>query len=203
MGIKIEVIRGWIAAGLSNEEIQVLIDGMTVCLDCEEYRASARERQRRCRDKSRDSHTKKGLPHTPSKEITILPLEPLIQISGKEQKGVVARSERASRIPEPFVVTEEMLRWAHSEGLDEAEVGRRTDNFVDYWRGVPGQKGRKLDWMATWRNAMRNGYGRPQGGGKRTIHDAAKDLYRRAVLEEGRSSSGGIADRVLRRLGKS
>jgi hypothetical protein len=27
--------------------------------------------------------------------------------------------------------------------------------FIDYWRGVPGAKGRKVDWVATWRNWMR------------------------------------------------
>jgi hypothetical protein len=27
--------------------------------------------------------------------------------------------------------------------------------FCDYWRSVPGAKGRKLDWVATWRNWMR------------------------------------------------
>ncbi|WP_259462527.1 hypothetical protein [Corynebacterium diphtheriae] len=27
--------------------------------------------------------------------------------------------------------------------------------FVDYWRGVPGARGRKRDWNATWRNWIR------------------------------------------------
>ena len=30
------------------------------------------------------------------------------------------------------------------------------DNFRDYWIAVPGQKGKKLDWTATWRNWVRN-----------------------------------------------
>lgn len=28
--------------------------------------------------------------------------------------------------------------------------------FADYWRGVPGEKGRKKDWLATWRNSIRD-----------------------------------------------
>lgn len=28
--------------------------------------------------------------------------------------------------------------------------------FVDYWKAQPGAKGRKLDWMATWRNWVRD-----------------------------------------------
>lgn len=31
--------------------------------------------------------------------------------------------------------------------------------FVDYWRAVPGQKGVKLDWLATWRNSIRRMHG--------------------------------------------
>jgi uncharacterized protein YdaU (DUF1376 family) len=30
------------------------------------------------------------------------------------------------------------------------------DGFRDYWVSVPGQKGVKLDWSATWRNWVRN-----------------------------------------------
>ncbi|WP_207207357.1 hypothetical protein [Xylanimonas protaetiae] len=34
--------------------------------------------------------------------------------------------------------------------------GRRaTAAFIDYWRAQPGQKGVKLDWVATWRNWLR------------------------------------------------
>jgi uncharacterized protein YdaU (DUF1376 family) len=28
--------------------------------------------------------------------------------------------------------------------------------FRDYWSSVPGQRGRKLDWLATWRNRVRD-----------------------------------------------
>lgn len=41
------------------------------------------------------------------------------------------------------------------------------ESFCDYWRGVPGTKGRKLDWVATWRNWMRREHerrARPAGG---------------------------------------
>lgn len=30
------------------------------------------------------------------------------------------------------------------------------DKFVDYWQSIPGSKGRKLDWNATFRNWIRN-----------------------------------------------
>jgi hypothetical protein len=46
-----------------------------------------------------------------------------------------------------------MIAWARTE----APTTNRADHdaFVDYWRGRPGAGGRKLDWIATWRNWMR------------------------------------------------
>ncbi len=37
--------------------------------------------------------------------------------------------------------------------LDSQEL---FDEFKDYWIGVPGQRGRKIDWFATWRNRVRD-----------------------------------------------
>jgi len=34
--------------------------------------------------------------------------------------------------------------------------------FIDYWIGVPGQRGSKLDWDATWRNWMRREFSQAQ-----------------------------------------
>lgn len=41
------------------------------------------------------------------------------------------------------------LKW------DENRAQRAFVEFGDYWRGVPGQKGTKTDWLATWRNRCR------------------------------------------------
>ena len=41
---------------------------------------------------------------------------------------------------------------AESPTLD---LKREHEKFADYWTGIPGQKGVKLDWDATWRNWMR------------------------------------------------
>lgn len=40
--------------------------------------------------------------------------------------------------------------------------------FADYWRAQPGAKGRKSDWLATWRNWVRDERQRP-----RVVHTAA------------------------------
>jgi hypothetical protein len=56
--------------------------------------------------------------------------------------------KRASRLPPDFTLTTERRSIAVNEALD---ADRIFANFCDYWRSVPGAKGRKLDWDATWR----------------------------------------------------
>lgn len=54
--------------------------------------------------------------------------------------------------------------WEPSKSDVEFLVGNRPEldlqetkfRFKDYWAAQPGQKGRKLDWSATWRNWVRN-----------------------------------------------
>lgn len=73
--------------------------------------------------------------------------------AGAGRKNSKTKS-RGTRLPQPFVVTADMVEWARREtpGLDHRAV---TARFEDYWRAVPGAKGVKLDWVATWRNWLR------------------------------------------------
>lgn len=68
-----------------------------------------------------------------------------------------ARPKTATRIPDDFPVTEHMKDWFAAEKLHEAIANPRAEHekFCDYWRSIPGARGRKLDWFATWRNWMR------------------------------------------------
>ena len=114
-----------------------------------------------------DDHPNHNTNHKePSKEPLVLvsPLEkPTTEKPLKEKK---AKSEpKATRLPEFFAVgpdetgewpvpdfyTEfcESLGWTINETFDEALV------FRDYWLAVPGPKGKKTDWEATWRNWIR------------------------------------------------
>lgn len=67
----------------------------------------------------------------------------------------VDRPQRGSRVPEPFDVTEAMQTWVLRE-CPQVDWRTATRAFIDYWVAVPGQRGVKLDWPATWRNWMRN-----------------------------------------------
>ena len=83
------------------------------------------------------------------------------------------RSDGGTRIPEDFAPTDELRAWFVAEKLGGVIDGRiEHEQFMDYWRAVPGVKGRKKDWPATWRRwmrtaaerAQRTGYARPVSG---------------------------------------
>ncbi len=47
-------------------------------------------------------------------------------------------------------------QWSLTEGAMTArQAAHEFAKFRDYWIAVPGQKGVKLDWFATWRNWCR------------------------------------------------
>lgn len=64
------------------------------------------------------------------------------------------KQKRGTRLPDPFLLTPEMRVWADKEGM-LVDLVAVTREFVDYWRPLPGSKGTKLDWIATWRNRVR------------------------------------------------
>jgi hypothetical protein len=117
-------------------------------------------------------------------------------LSEEEQResansGKPEPSPRGCRIPDGFPGVDDHL-WCRTErpDLDPGAVGEK---FRDYWLGVPGAKGRKLDWPATWRNYVRN---------ERTPQQARASPYRSAAdAREERDAefmhnlTGGLAGR--------
>lgn len=69
-----------------------------------------------------------------------------------------ARSPRGSRLPSDFP-TAECLDWCRQERPD-LDADDLRDKFRDYWCAVPGARGRKSDWPATWRNFVRSEFAR-------------------------------------------
>ncbi len=65
------------------------------------------------------------------------------------------REKRGTRLPDDFAPTPEMAKWAR-ENAPHVDPAREFDRFCDYWKAKPGRDGRKLDWLATWKNWMRN-----------------------------------------------
>lgn len=62
---------------------------------------------------------------------------------------------RGTRIPEGFAITDSMAAWAAEKIPSDVDLLEETQRFRDYWTAIPGTRGVKLDWEATWRNWMR------------------------------------------------
>jgi uncharacterized protein YdaU (DUF1376 family) len=75
-----------------------------------------------------------------------------IPISKPKVKSIGAT---ASRLPADWYPSDDDFSFCRNErpDLTPSEVANR---FRDYWIAMPGAKGRKLDWRATWRNWVRN-----------------------------------------------
>ncbi|MFD2112039.1 hypothetical protein [Thiorhodococcus fuscus] len=73
------------------------------------------------------------------------------------------------------------------------------EKFRDYWVAVPGAKGRKIDWAATWRNFVRNEFSRggSHGHAARQHHESATDRRSRInaeLIAEGLRAAGSEMD---------
>ena len=92
-----------------------------------------------------------------------------------------APSKRGTRLPDTFTITADMLTWAatHAPGVD---VEIASAKFVDYWRAQPGQRGVKVDWIATWRNWLRReSEDAIRRGGYRTQDQIMRDMQAKAA----------------------
>jgi hypothetical protein len=82
-------------------------------------------------------------------------------------------------LPQDWQPTEEMIEFCKIE-RPELKVKAVADTFRDYWVSVAGAKGRKADWLATWRNWVRNQ--RAEAGSFKP-YESAKDKSRREAME--------------------
>jgi len=68
---------------------------------------------------------------------------------------------KGSRLPKDWSLPPDWLAWSLQFATDqrktvsESDAHLVADRFRDYWTGNPGAKGRKADWLATWRNWWR------------------------------------------------
>lgn len=66
----------------------------------------------------------------------------------------VATRKRGSRVPKDFTISPEMRAWASTD-VPLVDIDKKLSEWIDYWSGVPGERGVKVDWIGTWRNGMR------------------------------------------------
>lgn len=122
----------------------------------EAERAAARERQRKHREQKeasrRDSTVTNGVSNGEvTGGVTPTPTrpDPTRPSISNEIDGVPRK--RATRIPDPFIVTKDMRDWAAGR-TPLVAVDDTTERFVNYWRAKAGRDATKLDWLATWQN---------------------------------------------------
>lgn len=101
---------------------------------------------------------------------------------------VVEGQARGTRLGQNWKPSDADRQFAREYGMSDARIDEFAAEFRDYWIGIPGQRGRKSDWPATWRNRVRekgkgNGHAANRPA-RRTIQDAARDLHERVLAEE-------------------
>lgn len=93
------------------------------------------------------------------------------------------REPRATRLADSWTLPEDWKAFCVSErpDLDPDFTAKR---FADYWHGKPGKDGRKLDWLATWRNWVRGERTGPNAApGGHTVPSRAADETARYLAE--------------------
>jgi uncharacterized protein YdaU (DUF1376 family) len=82
---------------------------------------------------------------------------------------------RGARLPADWKPNAELVAWSKTERPD-LDLRKVFEEFKDYWSSVPGSKGVKLDWDATWRNWVRK-----QTAAKASFAQQASDVVRSTV----------------------
>ena len=72
-------------------------------------------------------------------------------------------SKRGERLSVEWAPSAEDRAFAKQLGWSDPQIDREGENFRDYWAAVPGAKGTKLDWPATWRKWIRDSRTKPAG----------------------------------------
>jgi hypothetical protein len=73
---------------------------------------------------------------------------------------IVKPNPRGSRLPANWWPPPECEAWCREKfHLNDHELSEAVDEFRDFWSSAPGDRGRKCDWPATFRNACRKRFG--------------------------------------------
>jgi len=81
-----------------------------------------------------------------------------------EQEGVVPNGThtarggdpKGTRLPVDWEPRPEDIAFGIQRGFSASDLAELTAEFRDYWNGVPGARGRKVDWDGTFRNRIRD-----------------------------------------------
>ena len=113
--------------------------------------------------------------------LTVSPALPREEKKREEKKSAAKAEGSATRLPQDWQPGEREIAFCKAErpDLEPLAVAVR---FADYWVAQPGAKGRKLDWLATWRNWVRNERGE-RGERSAAGSPACQDKFQLAGLD--------------------
>lgn len=115
----------------------------------------------------------------------------------KETPNGVSKKQRGTRLPDDWFLPRAWGEWAQAEGFSAGTIRTEADKFKDYWIAQPGQRGVKRDWLATWRNWMRNSNGKRTGNGGG--HAATDSFLAGWGLGGDQNAGGGASDSAAMR----
>ncbi len=141
-----KILEELIACGVSSETI-VAVAKLIADADQTQRR---RERQAGYMRGYRKANVSLTKANVSTREIT--PHLPLKEIPQKAKK-LSSGSQGATRLSPDWQLTPELRQFAIDHYQDPNQA---RDEFVDYWKSVPGVRGQKLDWEATFRNRVRD-----------------------------------------------
>ena len=136
----------------------------------------------------------------PAESAPVTVLEP--KANRQQKKTSSSSAARATRIPDDFAVTADMVAWARENvpSLVAAGLGtRETEKFRNYWRAKAGRDATKHDWVATWRNWLlkaeddlaRNGTRTPAPAAARASTTDQRVAQAQALKAELRAAQNG------------
>jgi len=149
----------------------------------EETRARERDRKSQYRSKAHDSAVADGNVPVGHNRFPTTPTRPDPTPSSTKKEA----ANRGSRVPKNFVITDDLREWAKVEA-PLVNLDKKLGDWIDYWAAVPGAKGIKSDWVATWRNGMRK---QQQFAESDRKPDAGKKPMTVAELEAKRRAASG------------
>jgi uncharacterized protein YdaU (DUF1376 family) len=103
--------------------------------------------------------------------------EPITRVEGKQRS-------RGSRLPADWEPDSDLKAWAIEQRPD-LDYPTTLARFRDYWAALPGSRGLKLDWPATFRNWVR-----AEKPGQRVAPPDYSELVKR--LEEKEKANAGV-----------
>lgn len=103
-----------------------------------------------------------------------------------------ATDRRGARLARDWAPAPDAIAFAAAAGLAPAAIAAEAAKFRDYWIAIPGARGCKLDWPATWKNWIRRTAeqqpGRPPGRRPETVRDPLANWGKEGDADEPRTS---------------